>query len=188
MRHLLWLVVLGLGCLLVSGCEIEKWARSDDKGASAEDKDDSQPHYVISVNEIVKYPRAEQLEREVATYDGRTIWVNTNPYLHSRNIETIELVPDPDQKGFYHLKCKLNRRGKMLWMQMAAQFANRQMAFLVDGVFYRAFTPQPLQNEEVGTVIIDGPFDVYTAKTLQKYAPANYKIFSPDDDKDAGKK
>jgi len=184
MKAFFSLIALSLACVLIGGCEFEKWA-SEEKGA--EDKDDGQPHYVITINEMVKYPRAEQLEREIPTFDGRTIWVNTNPYLHSRNIESIELIPAPDQKGFYHLKCKLNRRGKMLWMQLSAQFANRQVAFLVDGVFYRAFTPQPIQNEESMEIIIEGPFDVYTAKTLQRFAPINYKIFVPDEDKDAKK-
>jgi len=186
MNALAKLLILVLGCTLVAGCEFEKWANSDEKGS--EDKDDGKPHYVITVNELVKYPRAENLEREIMTYDGRTVWVNTNPYMHSRNIESIELVPVPEKKGFYHLKLKLNRRGKMIWMQLAAQFSNRQVAFLVDGIFYRAFVPQALQNEELGTVIIEGPFDVYTAKTLQKYAPINFKIFSPDEDKEAANK
>lgn len=183
------LIALALGTLLFStGCEIEKWARGDDKGNAATDsadgnelKDDGKPHYVISINETVKYPRAEELEREIPTYDGRTVWINTNPFIHSRNIRAIELLPSAAKKGFYSLKIELNRRGKLIWMQIAVQFRNHPLAFIVDGTLYRTFLPQPLLDDNTGIIVIEGPFDVYTAKAIQRYAQSNYKIFNPDE-------
>lgn len=184
-----FLTVMALGILILgTGCEIEKWARSDEKGNSSsnpndsnESKDDGKPHYVISLNEMVKYPRAEALEIEIPTYDGRTVWINSNPFIHSRNIRSVELLPDTRKKGFYNLKFVLNRRGKLIWMQIAVQFRHHPMAFIVDGSLYRAFTPQPLLNEDTGEVVVEGPFDSYTAKAIQRYAPGNYKIFNPDE-------
>ena len=43
-----------------------------------------------------------------------------------------------------------------------------------DGYFYRAFRPRRLVGEDDLTVLIDGPFDQATAKTLEFHSEFNY--------------
>ena len=45
---------------------------------------------------------------------------------------------------------------------------------MIDGYFYRAFRPRLLMEENDLTVIIDGPFDQATAKSLEYHSEFNY--------------
>ncbi|HBC86196.1 MAG TPA: hypothetical protein DCZ94_04495 [Lentisphaeria bacterium] len=137
-----------------------------------------EPVYVLTLNDIVKYPRAQSIEKEVPTYAGRTIWINTNAYLHSRNIMDIEMIPSAQKKGFYDLQVKLDYHGKLAWLQLSVSHAYGEVGLLVDGVFYRAITPDRIASEYEDTVIIRGQFDPVTAKSLKDNAKLNYRIFN----------
>ena len=80
--------------LFSTGCEFIK--KLDEENAKR--KIQNKPQYVLSVHQIVKNPRANMLEKKIPTFSGRTIWVNVNPFIHSRNIKKIELIERKDQK------------------------------------------------------------------------------------------
>jgi hypothetical protein len=142
------------------------------------EKSKKDPEYVITINEIVKQPRTKVLEKEVPTFSGKTICVNTNAYLHSRNIQDIEIIPSASKKGFYDLQLRLDYHGKNIWMQLSVNHAYTEVAFLIDGVFYRPIMPDRITTEEDDLVYLRGPFDPVTAKSLKENATLNYRFFN----------
>ncbi|MBN1864125.1 MAG: hypothetical protein JW808_04430 [Victivallales bacterium] len=137
------------------------------------------PQKIITVNNIVKYPRARELEKEVFTVTGMKVWVNTNSFIHSKSIKDIDLVPRDPDGNFYDLKLHLDNHGKLVWMQLSAGHLFDQIALLIDNVFYRTFTPKPMGEGE-DFVIIEGPFDRFNAQEIKKYAKNNYNYFNKD--------
>ena len=136
--------------------------------------------YVLSLHQIIKYPRAKNLEREISTIDGRHFWINTNQFFHSRHIEEVKLIPRKDKKDFYDIAMKLDHNGIVKWVQLSMQFRSEKMALLIDGHFYKFYIPEPLANEEDDWVLLNGPFDKITAKGIEKYAHRNYIYFNPN--------
>ena len=142
------------------------------------EKTKKEPAYVLTINEIVKYPRTDEIEKEVLTFSCKTIYVNTNAFLHSRNVQEIEIIPSAQKKGCYDLELKLDYHGKNVWTQLSVNHAYTQLAFLIDGVFYRTIMPDRISTEEEDVVYLKGPFDPVTAKALKDNAPSNYKYFN----------
>ncbi|HCE45851.1 MAG TPA: hypothetical protein DET40_20085 [Lentisphaeria bacterium] len=166
-RNLINIVpVLGL-FLFICGCET---LDADSKS--------KEPSYVMTINEIVKYPRANRLEVEVPAYNGNTKWINSNAFLHSRNIKEIEMIPSAQKKGFYDLQLKLDYHGKLAWMQLSVKYAYGDLGFLIDGVYYRSVTPDKMSSEFEDTVLVRGPFDPVTAKSLKANAQKNYRTYN----------
>ena len=181
-RFLLPLTLLVTLIVSISGCKgyndlIKSLEEVDAEGAASNEK----PEFVITVHSIVKYPRGTKLERRITGYSGRSIWINTNAFIHSRNIEEIKLVPDPIYKSFKNLKIKLDRRGRLMWMQLSVQFRDKPLALVIDGMFYRLFTPTLMTDENQRWVTIKGPIDEVTAKALQKHAKTNYEYYHRND-------
>ncbi len=139
------------------------------------------PVYVITVNEIVKYPRAKRLEREISTITGDKIWINTNYYIHSSTIQAIDIVPSKDKTGYYDLKLKLDYHGKLVWMQLSAEYLNKQLAFIIDGVCYKLIQPEKIITEEENVVLVKGPFEKVIAEALMEHSMKNYKYFHQND-------
>jgi hypothetical protein len=166
--------------MLIAGCKLQdKW----DKMLG----DLPKPKNEITINQIIKYPRARKIERQIGTFSGRTIWININSFIHSNVIKKIELAPNKSKNGFYDLKLFMNRRGRLRWMQLSTGFKNQPLAFVIDGIFYRSFIPKPMvgdyDNDENTTyVVIEGPFDKGTAEALVKSAPTNFTYFNDNDD------
>lgn len=211
-RCFLYLAIFAIP--LLTGCEVMEEIKK------RQDKQERKPQYVLSVHSIVKTPakKAEQLEKEINTFSGRKIWINTNPFLHSRDVKRIELVKRDDPKihekahnyyaikqaddskdadkpkgdgqppkeddtpQFYDLKVYLTRRGALMWMQLSVGFRHQKLAFNIDGIFYRTFTPGKITTEEDEWVIIPGPFDETCAKNLKKHAEFNFKYFTKNKD------
>ncbi len=155
--------------LCVLGCETTDFGKKS-----------KEPVGIMTLNEIVKYPRANQLEKEIPTFSGKTIWVNTNAFLHSRNVMDIDMIPSAQKKGFYDLLLKLDYHGKLAWMQLSVNNAYGEVGFLIDGVFYRSITPDKISSEYEDTVLIRGPFDPVTARSLKDNAQVNYKLYNGD--------
>ena len=174
-RLLLVLAASVATLLLVPGCETLEQAMKDPESLGPEK--DNQPKFILTVHQIIKYPRAEMLEREIESYDGRKIWVCVNPFLHTRDIEEIVAVEELEKPGFYDLKLKLTKRGRFLWLQISVDYRNQKLALVVDGVFYREIIIDQISNEEDEWVILKGPFDQTTAKSIEKYSKTNYKYF-----------
>jgi len=174
------LMVAGLGlALCVGSCNQREW----DKFVGNEKK----PESVISINKIVKYPKAKMLEKKIKTFSGQEIYVNMNSMLFASEIKDIELLPrDPDGR-YYDLKLMLGRKGRLCWLQISAGFAHDKLAFLVDGMCYRTFTPRRMEGgyeDENAYVIIDGPFDRGIAEAIAAHAEDNYYYFNNRPDKD----
>ena len=150
------------------------------------DSKSKEPKYMITINEIVKYPRAKEIEKEIPTFAGRTVWININQFIHSSNIKEIELIPCKNKPGFYDLKCRLDYHGKLVWMQLSVMYASSELAFVIDGVYYRSITPDKVTSHDDEFITIKGPFDSVTANSLKENAKLNYKYFGGDED-DKGK-
>jgi hypothetical protein len=156
-------LLLGLFC----GCETIDF-----------EKTKKDPAFVLTLNEIVKQRRAKELEKEVPSFSGKPICINTNAYLHSRNVQEIEIIPSAQKKGYYDLELKLDYHGKNVWMQLSVNHAYTELAFLIDGVYYRPVMPDKISTEDEYVVYLRGPFDPVTAKALKDNALANYKYFN----------
>ncbi len=164
--------------IMLPGCETIKDAMTDDRM-----KEENQPKYVISTHQLVKYPRANKLEIKVPAYDGRSVWIVKTPFIHSRHIEEVQMVPRANEPNFYDLKLKLTRRGRLIWMQMSVQFRHEDLALLIDGMFYRVFRPGKITTEEDTWVLLEGPVDYSSAQGAVKNAKKNYEFFNPDEGK-----
>ncbi len=137
--------------------------------------------YTVTVHEIIRYPRSLAMEMEIPTFANTTICVNSNPYIHSRNITKINIIEEKSKPGFYDIALTLDRRGCMMWSQLSINFKGTQVAFVVDGVFYKAFVPELLEDDQDTIVLVKGPFDAATAMAIQKNAEKNHKLFNKKD-------
>ena len=142
---------------------------------------DASPKWTISINEIVKYPRALRGEKEVPAFSGRAIWVRKHYELNSKSIISITTVPAKEKPNYFNLKVKLDRHGSLIAMRLSNDATHPPWAFLVDGVYYRSveFNEPPLE-EDYSEIIIKGPFDKSLASFLQEYSKSNYEHFHPD--------
>jgi hypothetical protein len=163
--------------LLLTSCET-----LDQEGKSKEIDEDSLPKWTISINEIVKYPRASRGEKEVSTFGGRTLWIRKHYALNSKSIISITTVPAKEKPGYFNLKVKLDRHGSLVAMRLSNDATHAPWAFLVDGVYYRSveFNEPPLE-EDYSEIIIKGPFDKSLASFLKRYSKPNYEHFHPND-------
>ena len=141
---------------------------------------DKTPRYVVTVHEIIKYKRgADQLEQDVNSFFGGTVCVNKNPFLHSRDIEKIEMTPRPGNTDFFDLKITLSSRGQKLWSAMAVLRAdNKKLGFLIDGMYYRSIEPAMITEPDTPVIYLEGPFDPATAKGLTVNSERNFKIYN----------
>lgn len=151
----------------------------DDMEKPDTEKDKTQ--YVVTIHEVVKYPRAQALEMNIPTFSGSTVCINANYFIHSRNITRIDIFEEKDKPGFYDLDLILDRRGRLLWTSISVNFRGAQMGFVIDGLYYRGFVPEQLDSDEDMIVRVKGPFDTATAMGLKKHAEKNYKIYNDKD-------
>ncbi|OQA84635.1 MAG: hypothetical protein BWY31_02317 [Lentisphaerae bacterium ADurb.Bin242] len=162
---------------LMGASSCEKFMENPEKYITEES--DKTPRYVITIHDIVKYKRADILEMDVDSFFGGTVCINKNARLHSRDIMKVELVPRPNNREFFDLKLTLSPRGQKIWSTFAISNADSdKLAFLIDGMYYRSFTPVFLTEPEVKDVVLQGPFDPATAKGITINAERNYKIYN----------
>ncbi len=179
MKKIFLPVLAACAALLLSSCDtlktLENMQSSDFLNPNVFE---TTPDYVLSIHQVVRYPRSEELEQPVTTFEGKRIYINVHSLIHSRNIEKIEYMLNKKDPQFCDLKLTLDRRGKMLWGNLATMFKGQEVALLVDGMLYRVFKPAQL-GEEAEAVIITGPFDRNTALNIAKNSEKNYGIFNP---------
>ena len=155
--------------LFITGCEMLEDSMQEEKKAK----------YVLSLHEVIKYPRSKDMEQQIVAFDGTKYWININQFFHSRHIEKVQLIPNEKRQGYYDLSLKLDYAGTVKWIQLSMHFQHKKMAILVDGNFYKLYTPDRLTDENDKWVLLTGPFDPITAKGIQKYARKNYVFFNP---------
>ena len=177
-RSLIVLSAMMTAAVLSSGLSsCEKFMEDPEK--AFQEETDKTPRYVLTIHELIKYKRADMVEMDVDSFFGGTVCVNKNPYIHSRDITKIEMVPRPGNTDFYDLNITLNDRGKMLWSAMAVtRGENKKIGILIDGMFYRSINPPMLTDPETTTVYLEGPFDPATAKDITTNSERNHKIFN----------
>ena len=139
---------------------------------------ESKPKTVMSVHKIVKYPRALDLEKEIIAFSGRKVWINKNPFLHSRHIQDIQLIPCEGRPNYFNLRLKLDRSGKIMWIALCEQTRINEFGVVVDGIYYRLFKPERIFSEESDWVVLNGPYDKISANSLKDNAKNNYKLLN----------
>ena len=172
-KMLLGIIITGFMAIIFTACSKQDLKKFQE--IMKEEKPD--PNYIVTINSIVKYPRAKELEKEIDTFTGRKIWINTNSFIHSKSIEEVKLIPRDAKGNFYDLELKLSNHGKLIWMQLSNAFAYKKLAFVVESIFYRSFTPKPMKDGDEWA-FIEGPFDKYTAEQIKKYAKTNFEYFN----------
>ncbi|HJO93306.1 MAG TPA: hypothetical protein QF753_07895 [Victivallales bacterium] len=141
------------------------------------------PLWTISVNEIVKYPRATVGEKEVPSYNPKEIekvWIRRHYEFNSRSVEKITPVAIKGKEGYFNLKVKLDRQGTLVGMRLCNDTSHPPWALLVDGVYYQSVTfAKANKSDDYSEIIIKGSFDKKLSELLEKYAEPNYEHFHP---------
>ncbi|OGV47736.1 MAG: hypothetical protein A2017_16195 [Lentisphaerae bacterium GWF2_44_16] len=176
-KHFYPLSFLFISILLFTvSCETLEEALKD----RTKEEEMNELQYIFSINEVIDYPRATGLEREITSFSGKKLWINVNPFIHSRDVEEIKKVPS-EKPGFFDLQLKLTRRGRIMWTALTEQVRVTKFGVIIDGVFYRTFEPERIPKpEEAEWAAVKGPFDAVTADGLIKYAKSNFKHFQKD--------
>ena len=178
-KFFLFAIFAALSILAGTGCDLDQAIQEMEDSLNP-----TEPEYVIAVPRSVRYRCGEELERMIDTFSGGKVCVNTNHFLHSRNIKKIELLPRPNDPGFYDLVLHLDKRGQMLWSSIAIQYRGEKLGLVVDGVFYRAFLPNIPDPDDIDsktgsvTVLLQGPVDQATANSIAKFSEKNYRHFN----------
>ncbi len=186
--NLRFFMLLALGFLtlgMISGCaEIKEFIEDVEESSYSENpnSDNFKPRYVIAICSIVKYPRAGDLEQEVQSLDGKSIWINTNQNFSSKYIKDAKVLPRPGDPNVCDLQFKLDRLGKLQWQILAGMHIEQQVAFIVDGIYYTGFVPEPPKSEQNNWVTLRVGINPYTAKGIAKFAKKNYTYYNPSTD------
>ena len=168
------LIIAGLSSFLLSSCETLDLHNMPGLKKI--------PNYVISINEIVKYPRGTPGEKEIESFDGRSIWVRKHYEFSSKSIKEIEAVPIPDNPGYFKIKLEMDDHGALIAMRLCNDISHAPWAMLVNGTFYRTveFNKANL-NHEYSEIILEGPFEKTVADYLVEYSVDNYDHYNPHD-------
>ena len=134
---------------------------------------------VVSIHELVRHKRGDEKEVEISAMFEDEVIVDKTPLLDSSDIISIEAIAINDLPGFYKLRLNLTQDGGKLWRKLSAKDRgnNPSLAFVIDNVLYRTFTPRFLYSDG-DTVVIDGPFDEAAALNLEANAIRNFMYFS----------
>lgn len=175
-RGIMLLLTAVLGLFLMgsegTGCQF-----LDDPEAFLDGESSIEPKYVLSVHEIIKYPRGSDFEQDVDSFFGKSVCVNRNYFLHSKDVAKIDAVKRLDNPDFYDLRLTLTPKGVKMWSAFAVltRVDRKEMAFLIDGIYYRTFKPAILLDPEANVVTVEGPFDPATVSGLLKHAKTNFR-------------
>ena len=134
---------------------------------------------VVSLHELVRHKRGDEKEVEISAMFEDEVIIDKTPLLDSSDIISIEAIAINDLPGFYKLRLNLTQDGGKLWRKLSAKDRgnNPSLAFVIDNVLYRTFTPRFLYSDG-DTVVIDGPFDEAAALNLEANAIRNFMYFS----------
>ncbi|MBQ7394529.1 MAG: hypothetical protein IJV89_09315 [Lentisphaeria bacterium] len=188
MKKILQCVFAAVFLLLTSGCDTirEAWEESMNSSGGSIGRggdwftEEYKPKYLFALYAQVKYPRGlRDLERQIVTFEGKRLWINTNQFLSSRHVQEIRKMPRADVPGAYDLALKLSDSGARIWTMLAQQFNRDPMIMMIDDYYQCSFCPQPLADVDTNWVVISYPFDEVTAKGMEKYAGKNFKHLSP---------
>lgn len=183
-RRVLWLFLVGFLLFSMTGCEYMKEvfqeAMDPESGKSDDPNSDNyRMRSVVGVFAIVRYPRASELEREIDTLDGGTIWINTNQLCSSKNIRDARAVSRPGNPDVFDLMFRLDRSGKLQWEIMAGNFLDEPVALVIDDHYRGSFIPSPPKDDDDWVLVRVG-IDATSARNVERTAKANYEHMNPD--------
>lgn len=168
--------------LTLCGCEMFLEAMDPENAAGADDPTSEvyQARFVVGVFSIVEYPRASQLEKELTTSSGESIWINKNQYFGSNHIKSAKVVARPGNPDVCDLKFKMDRAGRTQWEVLAGNHRGEEVVLVVDGRHMANFIPEPPDENNRNWVTLRVGIDPYTARGIAKYAKKNYTFYNPD--------
>lgn len=180
LEKLRFLAILATLMLLGSGCEIFREALEESYSSEDPASDDFESKFNIGVFQIVKYPRASILEKEINVDENNTVCINTNALFSSKRIRQARAIPRPGNPDVYDLEFRIDRMGKTQWMVMHGSARGNEVVMMVDNRFVGFFHPQELVDGNKDWVKIRIGVDNYTAKGIVKFAKKNYEYYNPE--------
>ena len=180
LEKLRFLAILATIMLLGSGCEIFREALEESYSSEDPASDDFESKFNIGVVQIVKYPRASILEKEINVDENNTVCINTNALFSSKRIRQARAIPRPGNPDVYDLEFRIDRMGKTQWMVMHGSARGNEVVMMVDNRFVGFFHPQELVDGNKDWVKIRIGVDNYTAKGIVKFAKKNYEYYNPE--------
>ena len=180
-RHkFIFMAALICAASLFSGCEIFREALQESYSSEDPNSEDYDTKFNIGVFEIVKYPRASVLEKEITTPDGGTLCINTNALFSSKRIRQARAIPRPGNPDVYDLEFRIDRMGKTQWMVLNGSARKNPVALVVDDRCVGTFVPEDFTNGKEDWVKLHIGVDAYTAKGIVKFAKKNYEFYNPE--------
>ena len=130
----------------------------------------------------MEYPRASDLEKELALPNGRSVWINTNQNFSSKNLREVRVIPRPGNPDVCDLQFKLDRQGRIQWQLLAGNNREIPVVLVVDSRYAGKFIPQlPSDDGKKDLwVTLRVGVDHYTARGMAKFAKKNYIYYNPD--------
>lgn len=176
------IVLLALGIVpLFTGCESFIEYLEETEQSENPNSDNYKPRFAVGVFNIVRYPRALNLERQITSLDGRTVWINTNQGFSSKNLRDARWIARPGNPDVCDLQFKLTRMGKTQWQMLSGGRAGEEVALVIDGRYVGNFIPEiPEDDLNFEWVTLRVGIDHYNAKGVAKFAKNNYIYFNPD--------
>jgi len=175
-----YLTLLACGMFLFSGCEIFREALEESYTSEDPSSDEFETRFNIGIFEVVKYPRATMLEREINIDHENTVCINTNALFSSKRIRQARAIPRPGNPDIYDLEIRIDRMGKTQWMMLTGGNKNREVVMMVDDRYAGSFIPESYQDGSKDWVRVRIGVDNYTARGIVKFAKKNYEYYNPE--------
>lgn len=178
-KNLVLSALFACSMMFCGGCEIFREALNESYSSDAPDSEDFNVRFNIGIFQIVKYPRAAMLEKEIDTPDG-SICINTNALFSSKRIRQARAIPRPGNPDLYDLEFRLDRMGKNQWMMLHGTSRGEELVLMVDNRYVGVFVPENLEHGSQDWIHVRIGVDNYTARGIVKYAKKNYEFYNPE--------
>ena len=167
-----------------TGCELlkEAWEADMEYSSSNPNSEDYRARFVIGIFNVVKYPRATELEREISRSDGSSVWINTNQRFDSKRIRDARAIPRPGNPDLCDLQFRLDNEGKNHWQMLVASARGNAVALMVDQRCVGTFVPEmpDSASDRITWVKLRIGVDPYTARGVVRFARSNHEHFNPE--------
>ncbi len=183
--------ILSVCLLALTGCEtltkFERWVNNADNiGVTEEmlkERESKKPGYIISFNKIIKERTTKEIEVLVPSYvyENKTICINRNSYLSSKNIKKIERIPNKKINNTYDIILYLDNSGMIKYDIISTTFKGQKIGVLVNKKFYRSSMVQQPLDKEQKKIMIKGPFGDAVSKKIVEKSTINYKFYNDKD-------
>ena len=179
-KKFIFLAALLTGMTLFSGCEIFREALSESYTSEDPDSEDYDTKFNVGIFQIVRYPRATMLEREISIPGGQTICINTNALFGSNRIRQARAIPRLGNPDVYDLEFCIDRMGKTQWMLLCGSNRNTPVVMMVDDRYAGTFVPSEYSDGREEWVKLQIGVDAYTARGIVRFAKKNYEYYNPE--------